>query len=139
METILDNLDLMGKEIKDTLTDFMLNHSRIEPRRSYGDEVICFTPEGDRSYSFLEEAGRKVQSSLSDSYGRFYTTLLPLLKDQPDDVLSKMSKLNEIIIRTIEHRITWCGNTQQALDCALVALEDQLRLLKTIFRSTRRG
>jgi hypothetical protein len=139
METILNNLDLMGKEIKDTLTDFMLNHSRIEPRRSYGDEVICFTPEGDRSYSFLDEAGRKVQSSLSDSYGRFYSTLLPLFKDQSDDVLSKMSKLNEIIIRTIEHRITWSGNTQQALDCALVALEDQLRLLKTIFRSTRRG
>ena len=139
METILNNLDRMGKEIKDTLTDFMLNHSRIEPRRSYGDEVICFTPEGDRSYSFLEEAGRKVQSSLSESYGRFYSTLLPLLKDQSDDVLSKMSKLNEIIIRTIEHRITWCGNTQQALDCALVALEDQLKLLKTIFRSTRRG
>jgi hypothetical protein len=139
METILNNLDLMGKEIKDTLTDFMLNHSRIEPRRSYGDEVICFTPEGDRSYSFLDEAGRKVQSSLSDSYGRFYSSLLPLLKDQSDDVLSKMSKLNEIIIRTIEHRITWSGNTQQALDCALVALEDQLRLLKTIFRSTRRG
>jgi hypothetical protein len=139
METILNNLDLMGKEIKDTLTDFMLNHSRIEPRRSYGDEVICFTPEGDRSYSFLDEAGRKVQSSLSDSYGRFYSSLLPLLKDQSDDVLSKISKLNEIITRTIEHRITWCGNTQQALDCALVALEDQLRLLKTIFRSTRRG
>jgi hypothetical protein len=138
METILNNLDLMGKEIKDTLTDFMLNHSRIEPRRSYGDEVICFTPEGDRSYSFLEEAGRKVQSSLSESYGRFYSTLLPLLKDQSDDVLSKMSKLNEIIIRTIEHRITWCGNTQQALDCALVALEDQWRLLKTMYEEKNR-
>jgi hypothetical protein len=132
METKLNNLDLMAKEIKDTLTDFMLNHSRIEPRRSYGDEVICFTPEGDRSYSFLDEAGRKVQSSLSESYGRFYSALLPLLKDQSDDVLSKMSKLKEIIIRTIEHRITWCGNTQQALDCALVALEDQLKLLKPV-------
>jgi hypothetical protein len=138
METPLNTLDLMAKEIKDTFTDFMLNHSRIEPRRSYGDEVICFTPEGDRSYSFLEDAGRKVQSSLLESYGRFYSTFLPLLKDQSEDVLSKMSKLDEIIIRTIEHRITWCGNTQQALDCALVALEDQLKLVKTLYEEKSR-
>ena len=132
METILNNIDLMAKEIKDTLTDFMLNHSRIEPRRPYGDEVVCFTPEGDRSYDFLDDAGRKVQSSLSESYSRFYSALLPLLKDQSDGVLIKMSKLNEVLLRTIEHRLTWCGNTQQALDRALVALEDQLKLLKAI-------
>lgn len=133
METTLNNIDLMAKEIKDTLTDFMLNHSRIEPRWQYRDEVICFTPEGDRSYAFLDDAGRKVQSSLSINYGRFYSILHPLLKDQSDDVLSKVSKLNEIIIRTIEHRITWCENTQKALDLTLVALEDQLKLLHAVY------
>jgi len=135
---LLNTLDLMAKEIKDTLTDFMLNHSKIEPRRPYRDEVICFTPEGDRSYSYLDDAGRKVQSSVSESYGRFYSTLHPLLKDQSEDVLSKMSKLNEVIIRTIEHRITWCGNTKEALHLALVALEDQLKLLKEIYEKKSR-
>ena len=136
METILNNIDLMAKEIKDILTDFMLNHSRIEPRRF--EEVTFFTPEGDRSYDFLDDAGRKVQSALSKSYGRFYSTLHPLLKDQADDVMSKMSKLNEVLIRTIEHRLTWCENTQQALDLALVALEDQLKLVKTIYEEKSR-
>ena len=136
MGTILNNIDFMAKEIKDTLTDFMLNHSRIEPRRF--EEVSYFTPEGDRSYDFLDDAGRKVQSALSKSYGRFYSTLHPLLKDQSDDVLSKMSKLNEVIIRTIEHRLTWCENTQQALDLALVALEDQLKLIKSIYEEKSR-
>jgi len=136
METILNNIDLMAKEIKDTLTDFMLNHSRIEPRRF--EEVTFFTPEGDRSYDFLDDAGRKVQSALSKSHGRFYSTLHPLLKDQADDVMSKMSKLNEVLIRTIEHRLTWCENTQQALDLALVALEDQLKLVKTIYEEKSR-
>ena len=28
METLWNKIDLMAKEIKDTLTDFMLNHSR---------------------------------------------------------------------------------------------------------------
>jgi hypothetical protein len=136
METLWNKIDLMAKEIKDTLTDFMLNHSKIEPPRY--EEVAFFSPEGDRSYDFLEEAGRKVQSSLSKSYERYYSTLQPLLKDQSDEVLSKMTKLNEVIVRTIEHRITWCENTQKALDLALAALEDQLKLVKTIFEEKSR-
>jgi hypothetical protein len=130
METILNNIEHMAKEIRDTLTDFMLNHSTIEPRRF--EEVTLFSPEGDRSYDFLDDAGREVQSSLSKSYERYYSTVEPLLKDQSDDVLSKMAKLNEVIIRTIEHKLTWCENTQEALDLALSALEDQLKLLKSI-------
>ncbi len=131
MATELNNLDLMAKEIKETFKDFMLNHSRIEPQRPYSDEVICITPEGDRFYAYLDDAGYKVQSSLLKSYGRYYSTMQSLLKDQPDNVLSGLSKLNEVIIRTIEHRITWCKNTQEALDRAVTALEDQLKLLRT--------
>jgi hypothetical protein len=130
METIRNNIELMAKEIRDTLTDFMLNHSKIEPRRF--EEVTFFSPEGDRTYDFLDDAGRKVQSSLSESYDRYYSTVQPLLKDQPDDVLSKMTKLSEVITRTIGHKLTWCENTQQALDLALAALEDQFKLVKSI-------
>ena len=72
MGTVLNNIDLMAKEIRETLTDFMLNHSRIEPPRY--EEVVYFTPEGDRSYASLDNAGGKLQSSLSKSYGRFYST-----------------------------------------------------------------
>jgi len=138
METTLNNIDRMAKEIKDILTDFLLNHSRIEPRRPYVDEVCCLTPEGDRSYSFLDDAGRKVQSSLSKSYDRFYSTFHPLFKDQPEDVLSKMSKLNEVVIRTIEHRITFCDNTKEALHSALAALEGQLKIVKAIYEEKGR-
>jgi len=60
------------------------------------------------------------------------------LKDQSEDVLSKMSKLDEVIVTTIEHRITWCKNTQQALDRALAALDDQLILLKSIYEKKSR-
>ena len=132
LETVLNNIDLMAKEIKDTLTDFMLNHSRIEPRRPYVDEVCCLTPEGDRCYASLDDAGCKVQSSLKNSYNLFYSTFHPLLKDQSEDVLSKMSKFNEVCIRTIEHRICWSDNTKEALQSALVAFEGQLKLLKSI-------
>ena len=136
METKWNNIELMAKEIKDTLTDFMLNHSRIEPPRY--EEVLSFTPEGDRNYDFLDDAGRKVQSALSKRYGRFSSTLHGLLKDQSDDVLSKMSKLNEVLVRTIEHKLTWCENTRQALDLALAALEDQLKMVKAIHEKKSR-
>jgi hypothetical protein len=130
VETVSNNIDQMAKQIKDTLTDFMLNHSRIVPPKLYVDEVCCLTPEGDGSYDFLDDAGYKVQSSLSKSYGLFYSTLLPLIKDPSEDVLSKMAKFNEIVVRTIEHRITPCSNTKEALHRALVALEGQLGLVK---------
>jgi hypothetical protein len=136
METILNNLDSMAKEIKETLTEFMLKHSRIEPKRY--EEVFSLTPEGDRNYAFLDDAGRELQSSLSKNYGLFNSTLQPLLKNQSDEVLSKFSKLEEVVIRTIEHRITWCENTEEALDRALVALEDQLKLLKEIYEGKSR-
>jgi hypothetical protein len=58
--------------------------------------------------------------------------LYPLLKDQPEDVLSKISKSKEVITRTIDHRLTFCDNSKHALYLALVALEDQLKLLKAI-------
>ena len=137
MESTWNNIESMAKEIRETLTDFMLNHSSIEPPRI--EEVAAFLPEGDRSYAFLDEAGRKVQSALSESYGRFYSTLHPFLKDQADDVLTKMSQTNKVLTRTIEHKITWCKNTKEALDLALEALEDQLKLVKNVYEEKSRN
>ena len=131
METILDYLDLRAKEIKDSLTHFMLNHSSIEPRKPY-DEIWYIDPEGDRYYAALDSVGMKMQSYLSECYEQFYSMLYPLLKDQPEDVLSKITKSKEVITRTIDHRLTFCDNTKHALHLALVALEDQLKLLKAI-------
>lgn len=136
MGTKLNNIELMGKEIKDTLTDFLLNHSRIEPVRY--EEVCYFTPEGGHSYSSLDDAGRKVQSALSKRYERFSSAMRSLLKDQPDDVLAKMSKLNDVLERTIGHKLTWCENTQEALHRALAALEDQIKLVKAVYEKKSR-
>jgi hypothetical protein len=131
MEAIWSYLDPRAKEIKDSLTHFMMNHSSIEPRKPY-DEIWCMGPEGDRYYANMDNVGRKMQSYLSECYDQFYSMLCSLLKDQPEDILSSMAKSKEVITRTIEHKITWCENTQQALHNALVALEDQLKILKSI-------
>jgi hypothetical protein len=131
METELNNLDVMAKELKETLTDFMLNHSAIEARKPY-DEVWFIGPEGDRYYEDLTNEGRTMQTSLSKSYSDFYSILHPLLKDQPEDVLKKFAKTKDVITRTIEHRITWCETSKHALHLAMVALDDQLNSLKEI-------
>ena len=137
METVLNYLDLRAKEIKDSLTHFMLNHSSIEPRKPY-DEIWYMSPEGDRYYAELDRVGMKMQSYLSECYGQFYSIFDPLLKDQPEDVLLKISKSKEVITRTIDHKITFCDNTKHALDLALAALEDQLKILKDIFEEKNR-
>lgn len=131
LETIWSYLDLRAKEIRDSLTHFMLNHSRIEPRKPY-DEIWYMDPEGDRYYAELDSVGMKMQSYLSECYGQFYSMLHPLLEDQPEDVSSKISKSKELITRTIDHRLTFCENTKHALHLALVALDDQLKILKDI-------
>lgn len=128
METSWNNIELMAKEIRETLTDFMLNHSSIEPPRY--EEVAAYTPEGDRSYAFLDKEGREIQSALSERYSRFSSTVNKVIQDQSDDVLEKMCKSEKVLTRTIEHRITWCKNTKQALDLALSALEEQLSMVK---------
>ena len=131
MGTLSDYLDPRAKEIKDSLTHFMLNHSAIEPRKPY-DEIWYMSPEGDRYYAELDKVGMKMQSYLSECYGKFYSMLLPLLEDQPEDMLSKISKSKEVITRTIEHKLTFCENTKQALQIALEAFEDQLKTIKDI-------
>lgn len=137
METILDYLELRAKEIRDSLTHFMLNHSSIEPRKY--EEVVYVGPEGDRYYGDLDRVGMKMQSYLSECYSQFYSACDPLLEDQPEDVLSKISKSKEVITRTIEHRITFCDNTKYALHLALVALDDQLKTLKDIYEEKIKG
>jgi hypothetical protein len=122
-------LDLRAKEIKDSLTHFMLNHSSIEPRKPY-DEIWCMGPEGDRYYADMDVVGMKMQSYLSECYAQFYSMINTLLTDQPDEVLSRIAKSKEVITRTIEHRLTFCDNTKHALQLALAALDDQLNVLK---------
>lgn len=131
MGTLSDYLDPRAKEIKDSLTHFMLNHSSIEPRKPY-DEIWYMSPEGDRYYAELDKVGMKMQSYLSECYGKFYSMLLPLLENQPEDVLLKISKSKEVITRTIEHKLSFCENTKQALQIALEAFEDQLKTIKDI-------
>jgi len=132
LETTLKYLEPRAKEIKDSLTHFMLNHSEIEARKPY-DEVWCMGPEGDRYYADLDKVGVKMQSYLLESYRKFHFMLHELLKDQPEDVLSKISKSNEVITRTIEHKLTFCESSKQALHIALAAFEDQLKILKDAY------
>ncbi len=90
------------------------------------------TPEGDRYFAELDKVGFKMQSYLSECYSQFYSVLDPILENQPEDVLSKMAKNREVITRTIEHRITFCESSRQALDLALAAFEEQLTIVKRI-------
>jgi len=131
LETILDYFEPRAKEIRDSLTHFMLNHSAIEPRKPY-DEIWYMSPEGDRYYAELDKVGMKMQAYLSECYGNFYSALHPLLENQQDEVLSKMLRSKEVITRTIEHKLTFCENTKLALQVALEAFEDQLKVIKDI-------
>jgi hypothetical protein len=138
LEAMIDYLDLRAKEIKDSLTHFMLNHSEIEARKPY-DEIWYMSPEGDRYYAELDKVGMKMQSYLSECYSHFYSMLCQIFNDQPDEILVNLLKSKEVIIRTIDHRLTFCENTKHALQLALAALDEQLKLLNDIYEENNRN
>lgn len=123
----------MSKDIGNLLSDYILNHSSLEARNRFDDEIIVISPFGNYEYKKLEDAGIKIQSLLIKKYNRFYAILSSLLKTQSQNILSKMTELNQIIVRTIEHQTTWCETTQEALDHVLAALQEQMEVFNVIF------
>jgi len=128
MDPFLEHLDAWANELKDSLTHFLRNHSSIAPMNM--EEVYSMSPEGNRYYSDLDAVGAKMQSYLSACYARFQSLIAPLLEGQPDDVISKMHKSTVLITRTIEHKLTFCNTTREALDLALAALDGQVAIVR---------
>ena len=132
MKTFDDYLDLRAKELKDGLTNFMLVRSAIAPRNP--EEVFAPCPEGDRYYTDMDAVGRKMQTYLTECYDQFCCSIDPILDGQPDSILSKIKKSKMSICRTIEHKLTFCSNCREALDLALAALDEQVRIAKEIYK-----
>jgi len=123
-----DYFEVRAQEIRDSLTHFMLNHSSIAPRRA--EEQVCVGPEGDRNFANLDEVGIKMQGYLSVCYDQFFFALQSFLKDIPRDKWDKLNKSSDVIIGTIEHGVTFCESSEQALQLALAALDEQMNILK---------
>ncbi len=132
MDAFPEFVDRQVRELKDSLTHFMMNHSAIAPLNM--DEVYSMSPEGNRHYNDMDGVGAKMQSYLTECYGQFYAMIAPILEGQPDEVLSKMHKSRVLITRTIEHKLTFCNTSREALDLALAALDGQAANVKQIYK-----
>ena len=137
MDAYMEYLDKTLKELKDSLTYFMINHSAIAPLNM--EEVYSMSPEGNRYYSDLDTVGTKMQSYLSECYSQFHSMIAPVLEGQPDEVLSKMHKSKVLITRTIEHKLTFSNTSRQALELALAALDGQVAIVKEIYKEQKQG
>lgn len=124
------------KEIRDSLTHFMLIHSSIAPR--IAEEMACGGPEGDRNFASLDDVGLKMQAYLIECYDRFFFGLQSFLKDVSREQWDKLNKSNDVIIKTIEHSVTFCESSAQALERALAALDEQMKILKVGIEEQKR-
>ena len=123
MQTRKEYMDRMFKEIRDSLTHFLLNHSEIECRKPY-DEIWCMGPEGDRYYEDMDSIGRKMQAYLMEEYALFQKVLEEdYIMHMPEEVVIKVDKANLVLSRTIEHKLTFCESNKQALTAALEAFD----------------
>jgi len=137
MDPFLEHLDAWANELKDSRTHFLRHPSSIAPMNM--EEGYSMSPEGNRYYSDLDAVGTKMQSYLSACYARFQSLIAPLLEGQPDDVISKMHKSTVLITRTIEHKLTFCNTTREALDLALAALDGQVAIVRELYRARNQG
>lgn len=133
MEAILDNLKEMVNEIQNLLEDLLLNHSSIYRWNEPGGAVIVLSTSGDYAYRELGEAGRRIQSKLLEEYRRFHALLGALLREQPKDSLELLSDSHKLLLQTIEQESTWCSSTREALDKAVEALQNELKLLHRLY------
>ena len=137
MDAYLDFLDKRLKELKDSLTHYMINHSAIAPLNM--EEVYSMSPDGNRYYNDLDAVGTKMQAYLSECYNHFYAMIAPVLEGQPDAVVSKMHKSKVLITRTIEHKLTFANTSREALGLALAALDGQVAIVKEIYKEQPQG
>ena len=131
-----DYFETRAKEIRDSLTHFMLNHSSIAPRMP--EEIVFVSPEGDRNFADLDEVGKKMQDYLTVCYDQFFFGLQTFLKDVPKEQWDKLSKSNDVIIRIMEHGITFCETSGQALQLALAALDEQMKVFREVLEERKR-
>jgi len=134
MRTITDNLIEMSEDIQNLLNDLLMNYSSIYNVNKPGDSIVLISPSGDYAYEKLTEQGRQVQAELLEKYHRFYELVNVLLRNQPKDTLVELSKVNKILLNTIEqNNKTWCKNTTEALDKAVQALKMQCKFLNRLY------
>ncbi len=130
METGWNAIERDAEEVREALAEMLLKHARIEPPRY--EEVQFFSPEGDRSYSPMDAAGREIQAALSKRYAGLSSALKTIFEGGSEEVRAQAAKDDEVVVRTIDQRITWCETTKKALDRALEALDDQLKMAKAL-------
>lgn len=134
MRTITDNLIEMSEDIQNLLNDLLMNYSSIYNINKSGDSIVIISPSGDYAYEELTEQGRQVQAELLEKYRRFHEVINVLLRNQPKDTLAELSKVNEILLNTIEqNNYTWCKKTTEELDKAVQALKMQCKLLNRLY------
>jgi len=131
MDPMVKHLNGMAQELRDILKYFMINHSEIEGRKPY-DEIWCMGPEGDRYYCDMDSRGTKLQAFLREEYALFYSTLLSMIVGSPEEVVTKLSKANTVITRTIEHKLTFAESAMQGLEFAVKALDEQVKILNEV-------
>lgn len=135
MKTVTTNLEEIGEKLQILLADLLLKHSVIYQWNRYDpDSGVVVIPEyGNFAYKPLEEPGHQMQARLLEDYRHYYAVLHSLLCEQTQDTIQVLAETDTILIRTIEQQETACETTQEALNEAVQALGNQIKLLRRLY------
>lgn len=136
MKSVTLELGEMSDQMIGMLRTLLLEYSSLYVSEHDIGGVVFINVHGDHYYRELSELGRQTQSRLLEDYRRFSALLKVLLREQPHDVLRKLSEADRVVLDTIEQHSTWCRTTQEALNKAVEAVRAELDLVKNLYDSS---
>lgn len=128
MNTVLENLRTEATRLQRLLGE-LLAHSAIRKWHDPNTDAFVFVG-GHFAWEGLDETGRQIQARTLEEYRRFYSVLTALLREQPEDTLTKLEETNTTIIELIEQNThLYTADPKSHFDGALEAIESQSALL----------
>jgi hypothetical protein len=132
LKTVTENLRDAAAEVRNLAEELVTEYSTIY-RWNLPDSILL-DMSGDYGWRELSPDGKRLQSRLLRCYRHFYALTAALLRDQPEDDLKNLERLNETVLRIIEqNQSTWKENKEEELEESLIALEGLTSLLDHLY------
>ena len=132
MYTVVEQLNEDIIALKDLLNDFLLNHAKIKYSPITTDSSIVIIG-SDYRWETLNTEGKQLQSRIYKKYNNFYELTTVLITDLPNNSMRDFKENAKSILNIIAQKDIWDSSIQKVLSKALNCLDNQLKILNTIY------
>lgn len=133
MKTVSDAIRERVEAQRELLREFLLEHSGGLRDLNRSDSSV-FIVGPSRSWTDLDQSGRRLQSRLLEEDTRLSALIRALLRNAPKDSASELEASQKSLRELIDQsHLTWVKSTEEAFAEAEKALDKQLELIANLY------